>query len=61
VPVFGGGPDGPHDWIVQRQYGSESDEIVENVIREWLANGAKDDDPGGLWSALPQYAWAPPS
>ena len=34
VPVFGGGPDGPHEWIVQRQYGSRPEEIIENVIRE---------------------------
>jgi hypothetical protein len=61
VPVFGGGPDGPHDWIVQRQYGSRPEEIVESVVREWLANGAQDEDPGGLWFALPQYAWTPPS
>jgi hypothetical protein len=61
VPVFGGGPDGPHDWIIQRQYGSQPDEIIENVVREWLANGARDEDPGGLWFALPQYAWTPPS
>jgi len=61
VPVFGGGPDGPHDWIVQRQYGSRPEEIIENVIREWLANGARDEDPGGLWFVLPQYAWTPPS
>jgi hypothetical protein len=61
VPVFGGGPEGPHDWIVQRQYGSRPDEIIENIVCEWLANGAKDEDPGGLWFALPQYAWTPPS
>jgi hypothetical protein len=48
VPVIGGGPDGPHLWILQRQYGSRSEEIIENVIREWLANGAQDEDPGGL-------------
>ena len=60
VPVFGGGADGPHDWIVQRQYGSRPEEIIENVIREWLANGAQNGDPGGLWFALPQYAWTPP-
>ncbi|MFL4991377.1 MAG: hypothetical protein ACJ8CF_12145 [Microvirga sp.] len=61
VPVFGGGPDGPHDWIVQRQYGSRPEEIIENVIREWLANGAQDEDPGGLWFALAEDAWAPPT
>ena len=61
VPVFGGGPDGPHDWIVQRQYGSRPEDIIENVIREGPANGAQDEDPGGLWFALPQYAWTPPS
>lgn len=61
VPVIGGGPDGPHDWIVQRQYGSQPEEIIENVIREWLANGAKNEDPGGLWFALSENAWTPPS
>jgi hypothetical protein len=60
MPVVGGGKDGPHDWIVQPQYGSRPEEIIENVVREWLANGAKNEDPGGLWFALPQYAWTPP-
>ena len=61
VPVIGGGPDGEHHWILQRQYGSRPEEIIENVIREWLANGAQNEDPGGLWFALAEDAWAPPS
>ena len=61
VPVIGGGPDGEHHWILQRQYGSRPEEIIENVIREWLANGAQDEDPGGLWFALAEDAWTPPS
>jgi hypothetical protein len=61
VPVIGGGPDGKHYWILQRQYGSRPEEIIENVIGEWLANGAQDEDPGGLWFALAEYAWAPPT
>ncbi|EIM30608.1 hypothetical protein MicloDRAFT_00008580 [Microvirga lotononidis] len=61
VPVVGGGLDGEHEWIVQRQYGSTPEEIIDNVVREWLANGAKDEDPGGLWFALREYAWTPPS
>ncbi|MBA1157872.1 hypothetical protein [Microvirga mediterraneensis] len=61
VPVVGGGLDGEHEWIVQRQYGSTPGEIIDNVVREWLANGAKDEDPGGLWFALREYAWTPPS
>ncbi|MBQ0822410.1 hypothetical protein KBI52_19655 [Microvirga sp. HBU67558] len=48
VPVIGGGPDGGHHWILQRQYGLRPEEILENVIREWLENGAQDEDPGGL-------------
>jgi hypothetical protein len=60
VPVVGGGPDGPHEWIAQPQYGSELAEIIENVVREWLANGGKDEDPGGLWFALREYTWFPP-
>ncbi len=59
VPVLGGG-DSEHDWIVQRRYGTQPDEILENVIAEWLANGSPNDDPGGLWFALPQWAWLPP-
>jgi hypothetical protein len=60
VPVVGGGLEGEHDWIAQPQYGSKPDEIIENVVREWLANGAKDEDPGGLWFALREDAWMPP-
>ncbi|WP_114945730.1 hypothetical protein [Microvirga calopogonii] len=59
VPVVGGGQS-EHEWIVQRQYGSTPAEIIDNVVREWLANGAKDEDPGGLWFALREYAWMPP-
>lgn len=60
VPVGGGGLEGKHDWIAQPQYGSEPAEIIENVVREWLANGGKDEDPGGLWFALREYTWFPP-
>ena len=59
VPVIGGGQS-EHEWIVQRQYGSRPEEIVENVLREWLANGAQDEDPDGLWFARPETAWTPP-
>ena len=55
----GFGLEGEHDWIAQPQYGSKPDEIIENVVREWLANGAKDEDPGGLWFALREDAWFP--
>ena len=61
VPVVGGGLEGEHDWIEQKQYGSRPDEIIENVVREWLANGARDEDPGGLWFALKEHAWTPPA
>lgn len=60
VPVVGGGDTGYY-WIEQKQYGSMPGEIIENVVREWLANGAKDEDPGGLWFALKKYAWTPPA
>ncbi len=53
VPVIGGADKGYY-WIPQPQYGSEPDEIVDNVVREWRANGARDEDPGGLWFALPE-------
>ncbi|WP_262270577.1 hypothetical protein [Microvirga yunnanensis] len=46
--------------IVQRPYGARPEEIVENVIHTWLANGAQDEDPGGLWVSLTEDAWAPP-
>jgi hypothetical protein len=53
VPVIGGGDSGYY-WIAQPQYGSKPDEIIENVVQEWVANGARDEDPGGLWFALPR-------
>ncbi len=53
IPVIGGGGT-DYYWVPQPQYGSKPDEIIENVIREWLANGAQDEDPGGLWFALPE-------
>ncbi len=52
MPVVGGADKGYY-WIAQPQYGSQPEEIIENVVREWLANGAQDEDPGGLWFALP--------
>ena len=59
VPVRGGSAGG-HYWIVQRQYGFRPEEIVENVMREWIARGATEEDPGWLWFSLPKYAWTPP-
>jgi hypothetical protein len=51
TPVVGGrGTD--YDWIYQPQYGETNDEIVHAVIKEWLASGAGDCDPGRLWFAL---------
>jgi hypothetical protein len=60
VPVLGGGPEGEHHWIVQRQYGTRPDQIVDNVIREWLERGAGEEGPGWLWFTLPENAWTPP-
>lgn len=51
VPVVGGGDTGYY-WLEQKQYGTTPEAIIENVVREWLANGARDEDPGGLWFAL---------
>ncbi len=53
VPVAGGGDTG-YDRIVQPQYGATPEEIIENVVCECLAKGTKDEDPGGLWFALPR-------
>jgi hypothetical protein len=53
VPVIGGGETGYY-WIAQPQYGSRPEEIIDNVSQEWLAKGAQDEDPGGLWFALPE-------
>jgi hypothetical protein len=58
-PVVGGG-EGPHDWILERRYGTRSEDVIENVLREWIANGMRDEDPGGLWFVLPEHAWMPP-
>lgn len=51
-PVVGA-VDGIHYWKVQGQYGTTPEEIADAVIREWLAAGGVDPDPGGLWFALP--------
>ena len=59
LPVLGGGLGGEHHWIVQQQYGSRPGEILDNVIRAWLARGC-DEDPGWLWFTLPENAWVPP-
>lgn len=55
VPVIGG--DKGHYWIPQPQYGSRPEEIVENVVREWLERGGTEEDPGWLWFALPEQTW----
>ena len=55
IPVIGGGGT-PYHWIAQKQYGSKPEDIIENVVREWLANGAKNENPGGLWFALREDA-----
>ena len=51
-PVIGGGGTN-YDWIIQPQYGKANEEILDKVVDEWLASGAGDCDPGGLWFALP--------
>jgi hypothetical protein len=48
-PVIGGGGT-KHDWILQSQYGETNEEILDTVVKEWLA---EDCDPYGLWFALP--------
>jgi hypothetical protein len=51
-PVVGGrGTE--YDWLLQSQYGTTNDEIANSVVNEWLAAGAGDCDPGGIWFALP--------
>jgi hypothetical protein len=51
-PVVGGGG-AKYDWLLQPQYGKLNENIVNSVVNEWLAAGATDCDPGGLWFALP--------
>jgi len=52
IPVVGGGGT-EYDWILQSQYGETSELIANTIVAEWLATGAGDLDPGGLWFALP--------
>ena len=59
VPVTGGRALG-HEWILQLQYGSRPEEIIENVVSEWLVDGAREDD-FRVWFALPENAWTPPA
>ncbi|MBB4200708.1 hypothetical protein GGD83_004537 [Rhodoblastus sphagnicola] len=51
-PVVGGGGT-KYDWIYQPQYCETNEIILDAVMKEWLASGAPDCDPGGLWFALP--------
>jgi hypothetical protein len=51
-PVVGGGGT-EFDWIYQPHYGETNTEILDAVMKEWLAAGSPDCDPGGLWFALP--------
>jgi hypothetical protein len=51
-PVVGGGGT-EFDWIYQPHYGATNAEILDAVMKEWLAAGSPDCDPGGLWFALP--------
>jgi hypothetical protein len=50
-PVGGGGTE--FDWIYQPHYGETNAEILDAVMKEWLAAGSPDCEPGGLWFALP--------
>lgn len=43
-----------HYWVLQPQYGSANAEIVDAVIAEWLASGARAGDPSGICFALPK-------
>jgi len=43
--------EGDKYWTVQYQYGANSEEIVSNIIAEWLASG-QDPDVDGIWFAL---------
>lgn len=58
VPVRGGQDTG-YEWVAEKQYGTDNDEVTENVIQEWLA---MPDDPqalcgDGVWFARPDPAF----
>jgi hypothetical protein len=48
-----GGAGTEYYWLQQPQYGETNAEILDAVIKEWLAAGGGECDPGGLWFALP--------
>jgi hypothetical protein len=41
-------------WIEQTQYGSDIDEIIENIVGEWRGWDLADATIYGLWFALPE-------
>jgi hypothetical protein len=54
IPVRFGGGSG-FDWVAQKQYGIEKNQIIEAILNEWLA---LPDDPvvlfsKGVWFARP--------
>ncbi|RWN37535.1 hypothetical protein [Mesorhizobium sp.] len=45
VPITGQG----QTWVADYQYGTISDEIIENVVKKWLSKGMHDPDVGDVW------------
>jgi len=50
-PVLGAPKVSRKFWIEQLQYGSEPEQIADNLIKEWLEAGC-DPDISGVWLAI---------
>lgn len=55
IPCIPGFPDYPVDWIYEPKYGTAPMEIHDNVLNEWISNGAGLVDIWtGVWFGLPK-------
>ncbi len=55
IPCIPGHPDYDVDWIYEPKYGTSAKEIHDNVMNEWIANGAGPlEFWTGPWFGLPK-------
>lgn len=59
IPCIPGYPNHPVDWVYEPKYGTTSEEIHDNVLNEWIANGAGPlEFWTGPWFGLPKSVHA---
>ncbi len=54
VPIQGFNVNGRSGWRFETKYGSGKQEIIDNIVRIWLAEGAPEPDIDDVWFGLPE-------